>query len=66
MGGVPEPAFFELIEVKITNKVTFSVAVHCKKSSWNHSLPWKCFHVSGGNLHCMEGGHASMEIITSI
>jgi hypothetical protein len=30
---------------------------------------WKCFHVSRGHFHCMEGAqkfHASMEIITSI
>jgi hypothetical protein len=42
-----------------------TIAVHCKKSSWNHSLPWRRCHVSRENFHCMEGVqkfHVSMEI----
>jgi hypothetical protein len=38
-----------------------------QKSPWNHSLPWKYFHVPRINFHCMEGAqkfHAPMEIIT--
>jgi hypothetical protein len=42
--------------------------VHCEKSSWNHSLPWKYFYVLKGNFHSMEGAQKfhSMQVVISI
>ncbi len=40
-----------------------------KKRSWNHGLPWKCFHVLRGNFQCVEVTkrfHSSLQIITSM
>jgi hypothetical protein len=34
-----------ICKAKMANSNMGTGCLHCKISSWNHNLPWKCFHV---------------------